>query len=82
MTITVIGKQHLKGTSRKTGNNYDFINVHFICKENGVEGECGQSVSLDPNMVNYDGIKVGGRYNVEFGLRGRVVGFGEVPPIK
>jgi len=29
MKITVIGKAHLQGTSKKTGNPYNFIQLHY-----------------------------------------------------
>ena len=29
MKIKVVGKAHLQGTSKKTGNSYDFIQIHY-----------------------------------------------------
>ena len=37
MSIKVIGNAHLKGTSKKTGNPYDFIQVHYNGAVFGVE---------------------------------------------
>lgn len=75
MKIKAIGKQHLKGTSSKTGKDYDFFLVHYVGKEDGVEGESGQRVAVDPAFVPYSYIEVGKFYEVEFGPRGRVVSF-------
>ena len=38
MKIKVIGKVHLKGTRKKTGNPYDFIQVYYNGPACGVEG--------------------------------------------
>ena len=38
MKIKVIGKAHLSGTSKRTGKDYDFIQVHYNGKARGVEG--------------------------------------------
>ena len=37
MKIKVISKAHLKGTSKKTDNPYDFIQVHYNGPARGVE---------------------------------------------
>lgn len=75
MKIIVCGKQHLKGTSKASGNPYDFYKVHFLGTSPQVEGEEGQSVNIDPQMISYEDIFLGSEYNVEFGPRGRVVAF-------
>ncbi len=51
MKIHVVGKLHLKGTSKKTGNPYDFIQVHYLGKAPGMEGNAALTLNLDP--VNY-----------------------------
>lgn len=75
MTIKVIGKAHLQGVSRKTGNPYDFIQVHYNGLARGVVGHAALTVSLDPSVVDYDAIKVPGDYNLEFDNRGYPVAF-------
>ena len=75
MKIKVIGKKHWKGTSKKTGNDYDFSAVYFIGSDDGVIGQCGLDVSVDPSICGFNEIEIGGVYDVEYGPRGRVVGF-------
>lgn len=56
MKIRVIGKAHLKGTSKRTGNPYDFIQVHFNGPDRGVEGLTAQILNLDPSFIPYDNV--------------------------
>lgn len=74
--IKVIGKQRFEGKSRKTGNDYNFIAVHFISDlgSRGV-GQRGDSINLDPAFYPYDDIQVGKEYDVSYGRFGRVDGF-------
>ncbi len=75
MKIDVIGKAHLQGTSRRTGNPYNFIQVHYNGPARNVVGLAALTLSLDPSMVRYDSIVVPGDYNVEFDGRGYPVAF-------
>ena len=75
MKIKVIGKAHLKGNSKKTGNDYDFIQVHYIGRARGVEGHAALTLSLDPCEYSFADVIVGGEYNVEFDNRGYIVEF-------
>ena len=75
MKIQVEGKAHLKGTSKRTGNNYDFVQVHYLGKARGVDGLAAKTVNLDPKDYLLSDIVVGGVYDVEFDDRGYVVGF-------
>lgn len=79
MKIKVIGKAHLKGTSRRTGNAYDFIQVHYNGPAQGAVGLADLTVNLDPANVNFDSITVPGDYNVEFDRRGYPVTFEPAP---
>ena len=79
MKIKVIGKAHLKGTSKRTGNSYDFIQVHYNGPAQGVVGTAALTVNLDPTKINFDSIMVPGDYNVEFDQRGYPVEFAPVP---
>ena len=79
MKIKVIGKQRMCGTSKKTGNDYDFNIVYYIGREDDrVVGQHGCQINLDPAMASFNGIEVGGMYEVEFGPRNRVVAFAPV----
>lgn len=76
MKIKVIGKQHMEGKSKKTGNDYNFNVVYYIGREDDrVVGKHGCQVNLDPDMIPFHEIMVDGTYDVEFGPRNRVVSF-------
>lgn len=48
MRIKVYGKAHLEGVAKKTGNPYNFNQVHYLGKARGVEGLAAQTLALDP----------------------------------
>ena len=73
MKIKVYGKVHLSGTSKKTGNKYDFIQLHCLVPQRGVDGEAAKVISVSPDVVSYDAIIVGKSCNVEVDFDGRVV---------
>ena len=75
MKIKVIGKAHLKGTSKKTGNDYDFIQVHYNGRARGVDGLAALTLSLDPREHPFADVIVGADYSVEFDNRGYIVEF-------
>ena len=75
MKIKIIGKAHLKGTSKRTGNDYDFIQLHYNGKARGVEGQAALTLSLSPDDYPFDSIIVGSDYNVEFDNRGYIQEF-------
>lgn len=79
MKIRVIGKAHLKGTSKRTGKPYDFIQAHYNGPARDVTGLAALTVNLDPAMVDFNSIIVPGDYNVEFDQRGYPVVFQSVP---
>lgn len=80
MKIKVIGKAHREGVAKKTGNPYNFNQVHFTGPERGVEGVAAQTLNLDPSLISYADIRLGGDYDVDFGPRGYVVAFTPVKP--
>lgn len=80
MRIKVIGKAHLEGTSKKSGRDYNFNQVHYNGAARGVEGLAALTLSLDPGQVPYADIKVGEDYNVEFDNRGYPVSFELIQP--
>ena len=75
MKVTDIGKSHLQGVSKKTGNPYDFIQIHYNGFARGVEGLAALTFSLDPRQYPYADIVVGGDYVVDFDNRGYLVEF-------
>lgn len=78
MKVRVIGKSHLQGISKRTGNPYDFIQLHYNGPARGVIGLGAMTVSMDPGLVNFDSIAVPGDYNLEFDNRGYPV---ELTPV-
>ncbi len=79
MKIKVVGKAHLTGTSKKTGNPYDFIQVHYLGHARGVEGSAALTVSLDPSLYPFAQIPVPCEAVIEFDNRGYPVEFTPVP---
>jgi len=79
MKIKVVGKARLTGTSKKTGNPYDFIQVHYLGRARGVIGDAALTLSLDPDLYPYEKISIPSDANVEFDQRGYPVEFTPVP---
>ena len=75
MRIKVYGKSHLEGIAKKTGNPYNFNQVHYLGKARNVEGQAALTLALDPREYPIDRIEVGKEYDVEFDQRGYVIGF-------
>lgn len=75
MIITVAGKAHFQGTSKKTGNPYDFITIHYLSKAARVDGMAAMTANIDPAMMRYEDIQVTHQYNIDFDNRGYVVDF-------
>lgn len=79
MKIKVVGKAHLQGVSKKTGNPYDFIQIHYQGRVRGVIGDAALTASLDPVLVNYEGLHVPCDAILEFDGRGYPVEFTVLP---
>ena len=47
MRIKVYGKAHLEGMAKKSGNPYNFNQVHYLGKARGVEGQAALTLALD-----------------------------------
>lgn len=75
MKIKVIGKAHREGKSKRTGNDYNFNQIHYNGPDRGVEGLAALVLNLDPSLIAYQDIKLNAEYEVDFGPRGYVVGF-------
>lgn len=75
MKIKVIGKQHMEGTSKKTGQPYNFNTIYFNAPAYKVEGLASKSINLDPSQYPFSDVIVGGEYNLEFDERGYCVSF-------
>ena len=79
MKIHVVGKAHLKGTSKKTQKPYDFLQLHYLGLARDVVGQAALTLSLEPSQYPYEQITVPGDYIVEFDNRGFPVEFRPVP---
>lgn len=75
MRIKVYGKAHLEGVAKKTGNPYNFNQVHYLGKARNVEGQAALTLALDPLFYPIDEIEIGREYNVDFDNHGYVVEF-------
>lgn len=74
MTIIKLdGKEHRKGTSRKTGNEYDFYVLHFIAPQAGVEGKAAVQKLVDPSLIAYEKLLPGMHYELDTDLNGNVI---------
>ena len=78
MKVKVIGKQHMEGTSKKSGNDYNINIVHFIAKDPQVNGFSANTVTLDGKTYPIESIILDSEYNLDYGPRGFVVGFERV----
>lgn len=72
MKIKVYGKAHFSGTSKKTGNKYDFIQIHCLIPQRGVDGLAAKVVIVSPDLVDFDSIIVGKSCSVEVDFEGHV----------
>lgn len=79
MKITVLGKSHMEGTSKKTGKPYNLNQVHYLGKSRNVEGQAALTLFLDAIEYPYDSIKIGRTYDAEFDQYGYIVEFVELP---
>ncbi len=75
MKIKVIGKQHMEGTSKKTGQPYNFNSIHYNAPARGVEGLAAKQVNIDPALFPYSQIILGCEFDLEFDEKGYVVSF-------
>ena len=78
MTIKVIGKRHMEGTSKRTGQPYNMNEVHYNGKDRGVEGLAALTLLLQERDYPYADIYVNADYHVDFNNRGYPVEFSRV----
>lgn len=75
MKIKVLGKGNFCGTSKKTGKDYNFNQIHYLGKARGIEGQAAKTLTLSPDDYPIHTIQIGKDYNVEFDENGYVVEF-------
>ena len=78
MKVTLVGKNRLNGTSKKTGKPYDFNVAYVTYAEKGIDGLRCDNFMLDPGEYPYETLFTGKTYNVEFNRTGYVIGFEKV----
>jgi hypothetical protein len=78
MVVKIEGKEHRQGVS-KAGKNYDFISLHFLARQNGVEGHAAVSKIVNTSVIPYENILVGQHYDLEVDFGGNVIG---IKPVK
>ena len=75
MKVVVIGKSHQDGTSKRTGNQYNFNTIYFNAPARGVDGLAAKNANIDGSFMRYEDIRVNSTYNLEFDERGFVLAF-------
>ena len=78
MKVKVIGKEKRAGTSRKTGNPFNFTMAHVIYPKTGVEGQSCETVWLPGEQYPLNTIQVGADYNIDRDSNGYLVAFEKV----
>lgn len=59
MKLTIFGKVHRKGTSKKSGEPYDFWELHMAVQKRGVIGEAAEAKIVDGNLYDFDKLTFG-----------------------
>jgi len=80
MFVTVVGKSHRVGTSKK-GKDYDFTTmmVEYGMSSNvDNEGKQVDRINVDARMISYDLVCVGTTYDLDFDRNGYLLGIEEV----
>jgi hypothetical protein len=75
MRVSIIGKEFVSGTSKKTGKDFAANVVHVSYKKNGVDGLAVDSIWLDPVSYPLAEIQVSKVYDLDRDGRGYVCGF-------
>lgn len=72
MVVKVEGKEHRQGVS-KAGRNYDFIVLHFMARQNGVDGLAAVQKLVNTSVVSFESILVGQNYDLEPDFDGNII---------
>ena len=71
-TVKIFGKVRRKGTSKKTGNPYDFIELHMAVPKQGVIGEGAERKIVDGSFCDFDRLGLGA-YEADFDADGNLL---------
>ncbi len=75
MKVTVIGKETVRGTSKKTGQQLNATMVYCTYKRARAEGEACDKLWVDSNLCAGADIFIGGVYDLDRDERGYLVAF-------
>ena len=64
--VNVCGTHTFKGTSKKTGKPYDFVEIHFTFQDDNVTGLKCASATLDRGTIGQRDIIVGDDLDMVF----------------
>jgi len=78
MKVHIIGKNHRKGTSKKSGNPYDLWDLHYTGPQRGVTGEAAIVKTVDPGLFYLEAMTVPGDYLVEYDGQGNIISLSTV----
>ena len=80
MKVTVVGKEYVCGTSKKTGQPFESVLAHVTYLKMGVQGVAVESIWLDPITCPLASVVIDGVYNVDRDNRGRLLAFEPAAP--
>lgn len=75
--IKLFGVAHRKGISKKTGNPYDFGELHMAVPKHGVVGEAAEQKIVDASFCDLDRL-VPGIYEADFDSDGNLLSLSPV----
>lgn len=78
MKVTVIGKEMMSGTSKKTGQPYEATIAHVQYKKSKCEGFAVDNVWIDSSLCPAYDIEVGSNYDLDRDGRGFIISFERV----
>lgn len=68
----IFGKVRRRGTSKKTGNPYDFIEFHMAVPKQGIIGEGAERKIVDASFCDFDKFALG-VYDADFDADGNLL---------
>lgn len=75
MKVKVVGKQHMKGESKKTGQPYDFFALHVLGTSSRVDGQTCSVVNIRPADSPFADAVIGSEYFLEYDGNGFMTDF-------
>lgn len=75
MKVSVVGKEHVSGISKKTGKPFDNNLAHISYSKAGVTGAATEVLWLDVADFPLDSIHVGRTYDLDRDNRGYMINF-------